>query len=231
MLIPVLALALAAGLCACAPGGVSAEDATVYVRGLIDQTYLGQFDADYLALVDSTEEEAQEIYSSNLDVDVENFAAYYAIDTVTDELREEIRALYQAMYAKANFEVQDAVRDGDAASYSIVVVVEPLDIYQRVDAALEEVLDSFHAEYFAEHPEALESTGEPGDPAYDAYDAAYAQTILDLFWEKLPEAGYFEAQNVVVQLQRDEETHIWDMPENQFQSLNDYFNYFDYPIE
>ena len=73
-----LAAAMTFGISACSLGGVSTADATVYVRGLINLTFLGQFDEDYLKLVDSDETESQEIYDSNLDVDVDNFASYYA---------------------------------------------------------------------------------------------------------------------------------------------------------
>lgn len=226
----VLTAAMALGLSACdlGGGGVSSMDASIYVRGLINQTFLGQFDEDYLKLVDSDEAESQEIYDGNLDVDVDNFAYYYAIDTVSDDLREQIRQLYKDMYAKSKFEVKDAVKS-DSTSYSVEVVIEPLDIYQRVDSVLEDTMTAFSEQYFIEHPEVLESSGEPGDPAYDAYDAAYGQTIVDLFREKLPEAGYFDAQSVVVQLKLNEDTNTWEMPDNQFQALDEYFNYLNYP--
>lgn len=225
-----LAAAMTFGISACSLGGVSTADATVYVRGLINLTFLGQFDEDYLKLVDSDETESQEIYDSNLDVDVDNFASYYAIDTVSDDLRTQIRQLYQDMYAKAKFEVKEAVKQ-DSTTYSVEVIIEPLDIYQRVDSVLEDTMNAFSDQYFAEHPEVLESTGMPGDPAYDAYDAAYGQAIVDLFQEKLPEAGYFDAQSVVVQLKLNEDTDTWEMPDNQFQSLDEYFNYINYPTE
>ena len=38
-------------LSACGGGGLSAEDAAVYVQGLLDETYLGVFEEDYLKLV------------------------------------------------------------------------------------------------------------------------------------------------------------------------------------
>ena len=160
---------MALGLSACdlGGGGVSSMDASIYVRGLINLTFLGQFDEDYLKLVDSDEAESQENYDGNLDVDADNFAYYYAIDTVSDDLREQIRQLYKDMYAKSKFEVKDAVK-ADSTTYSVEVVIEPLDIYQRVDSVLEDTMTAFSEQYFIEHPEVLESSGEPGDPAYDA---------------------------------------------------------------
>ena len=49
-----LAALLCLGLTAC-DGGLTATEATVYVQGLLDRTYLGQYNEDYMKLVDTDE--------------------------------------------------------------------------------------------------------------------------------------------------------------------------------
>ena len=75
------AAVLAAGLAAC--GGVTKDDATVYVKGQIDSTYLGQYNEDYLKLMDMTEAEAAEDYEWNLGAEADwfmDFASIYPSD-------------------------------------------------------------------------------------------------------------------------------------------------------
>lgn len=225
-----IALTMVLGLSACSlGGGVNAKDATVYIRGLINQTFMGQFDEDYLKLVDSNTEEAAEIYDGNLGVDAENLAYSYAIDTMTDNLNAQIKELFQAMYAKSKFEVKDAVKQ-DQDTFSVEVSIDPLDIYQRVDDAWEEFCYDFNNDYLAAHSdEDLDAAFEagPGNAVYDVYDEAFGEAVIQLFYEKLEEAVYLDTQSVVVQLKRGE-NNVWEIPDNQFNSLDDYFNYYNY---
>ena len=47
-----LAAALALSLAACGGSGVNTEGATQYVQGILDRNYLGQYDADFLELIE-----------------------------------------------------------------------------------------------------------------------------------------------------------------------------------
>lgn len=55
-------LALAVSLSACGFGGVTADDAVTYVQGELDAAYRGQYNEDYLELMDMTAEEASETH-------------------------------------------------------------------------------------------------------------------------------------------------------------------------
>jgi len=52
-----LAGVMALGLAACS--SVTPEDAETYIQGLLDASYLGQYNQEYLDLADITEEEAR----------------------------------------------------------------------------------------------------------------------------------------------------------------------------
>ena len=58
-------------LTACGGGGVSAFDATKYIQGLLDKTYLGEFD-EYMNVVDITENECEDDYISGLESEAED---------------------------------------------------------------------------------------------------------------------------------------------------------------
>ena len=50
-----LSLTFVLSLSACGGGGLSADDATTYVQGILDENYKGVYDPDFLELIDITE--------------------------------------------------------------------------------------------------------------------------------------------------------------------------------
>ena len=194
-----LALALGLGLTLAACGessGLSKREAETYVDGLLRETYLGEFDADYLRMVDLSEEEARKTYGSGLDAETEFFMGLYNIEYPTEELRQEVRAMYAEIYAHARFEVVSAAEQDDG-SFSVKVNVEPIDIVRLVDADWAETVQPFYDEYPYEVQSAME------EEAYRAMDAQWARLVVDLYQEKLPETVNLAAQPVTVQLERD----------------------------
>lgn len=67
-----LSLALLLPLSACG-GGLSADDAKLYVQGILDENYLGKSDPDFLQLIDSTEEDVEETYAGSLETEAQFF--------------------------------------------------------------------------------------------------------------------------------------------------------------
>ena len=47
-----LSLTFVLSLSACGGGGLSADDATTYVQGILDENYKGVYDPDFLELID-----------------------------------------------------------------------------------------------------------------------------------------------------------------------------------
>lgn len=197
------ALALAFGLgltlAACgASGGLSKRDAEAYVEGLLKETYLGEFDADYLQLVDLDEDEARKTYDAGLDAETSFFLNLYDIEYPTEETRQAVRALYEQIYQHAKFEVISAAEQDDG-SFSVKVEVEPIDIVRLVEQDWDEKMRPFYEEY----PPEVQST--LGDEAYRAMDARWAQLVLALYQEKLPQTGNEAKQAIAVQLEPDKD--------------------------
>ena len=101
----VVAMVTALALTACAGG----FDASKYVQGVLNNIYLGD-SAAYMEMVDITAEEAKEEYEQGVEVEADFFLQYYGLDTVSDEVYQEIVDMYHQIYSKSKFEVKEAVR-------------------------------------------------------------------------------------------------------------------------
>ena len=208
----VLMLVLAFSLTACG-GGVTANDAKMLVQGNLDELYLGKFDADYLKLVDSTEEESQQSYLDGLEVEAEVFAYYFDIENLTDELKAEIVDLYKEIYAQSKYTVGDASKL-DESTYAVKVTVSPLDIFVLVDDVFDDAMQPFYDKYAAVDTSAM------SDAEYDAYDKEWAETVIALCQSKLPEMGYLEDRSLVIQVTLDEDDY-WTMSGDDFYNLDE----------
>jgi len=180
-----LSLTFVLSLSACGGGGLSADDATTYVQGILDENYKGVYDPDFLELIDITENEAEETYLSSLETEADFFASAFLIDDLTDELKAEVK-----------------------------VTVEPLDVFDRVAAALWGDTPDARAE--ALYSQDVDSMT---DEEYAAYDAEWCRLVIDLTLEKLPEAEYLEAQSKVVQITLGDDNY-WSLDEQDFSDLD-----------
>ena len=182
-----LSLTFVLSLSACG-GGLSADDATTYVQGILDENYKGVYDPDFLELIDITENEAEETYLSSLETEADFFASAFLIDDLTDELKAEVVDMYKQVYAKAKYTV-DTATEVDDGTFGVKVTVEPLDVFDRVAEALWGDTPDARAE--ALYSQDVDSMT---DEEYAAYDAEWCRLVIDLTLEKLPEAEYLEAQ-------------------------------------
>lgn len=213
-LIPALALVLS--LTACGGGGVSAFDATKYIQGLLDKTYLGEFD-EYMKVVDITENECEDDYISGLESEAEYFASVFQIDNLTDDIKADIVDLYKEIYSYSKYTVSAATKQDDK-TYSVKVTVEPIDIFHLVADTLNGgAADDFNAQY--DDVDVASMSDDEYDTFYAAYDAAWAQLIIDLTREKLPELGYLDSSSLLVQVAEDEDG-LWGIPQSDFDNLD-----------
>lgn len=207
-----LVLVMALTLTACG-GGVTAKDATALVQGNLDEIYLGKFDPEYLKLVDITEADARETYEEGLEVEAEVFAYYFDISNMTDEIKAEIIDLYKEIYAWSKYTVGEASKL-DESTYAVKVVVSPLDIFVLVDEAFDEAMEPFYTKYANVDISAM------SDDEYNAYDKEWADAVIALCREKLPEMGYLEDRSLVIQVTLDEDDY-WVMSGDDFNSLDE----------
>lgn len=200
-----LALCAAFSLCAC--GGISTEDVTTLVQGNINEIYLGQYDADFLEMVDTTEEEAEQAYLEGLEVEAEYFAYYWGIldsslgEVYTDldeSLRNDIVELYKEIYRQSKFSVESAAKQDDG-SYAVKVLVEPIDIMEQAEALY--MNDEYEPlnEFWSKHMETDFSAMT--DEEYLAYTHEYGEVIVGLVRDQLPNLGYMDQKSQSIQVE------------------------------
>ena len=176
-------------------GGAGEFDAQVYVDGFIRQNYLGEYDRDYLELVGVTAQEAEQVYRDSIDNEVSFFISYlYDIEYPTDEYVEQLRELYKEIYSHTKYTIVsvDELSDG---SFAVKVEVEPIDIVQQVESDWDKNMKEFYETYSAEVVNAMD------DEEYEAFDKAWAEKLLELYKNKMPEIGNMTPRSVVVQIQ------------------------------
>ena len=199
-----LAGVMALGLAACS--GVTPEDAETYIQGLLDASYLGQYDPEYLELADITEEESRtEDYEWNTAAEAEILREYLAIQSTDASIQKSVD-LIKEIYARSKYEVGAASKLDDG-SYAVTVSVQPMDILIRYQnqTDVNEVWLEVLAEHGVTDQAALDAMS---DEAYMALEDAYATAVLDGIRALLPEMGYGPEQSVVLQLEDDTYTLV-----------------------
>ena len=210
LLLPALLLPLSA-----CGGGMSDDTAMTYIQGILDQNYLGKADAAFQAMVDTDDAEVAETYEGSLETEAELFLASFVesqLDQETlDALTAELVEMYRQIYAHSKYTVDSASRM-DETTYSVKVTVEPIDIFHQVaDALAGGAADALNASY----PETFES-----EEQYARYEVEWVELFMDLTYEKLPGLGYLEPASTLVQVTWNEETKLWELPDDDFRSLD-----------
>lgn len=223
-----LALVMAVGLSACT--GSSEKDVTTLVQGNIDEIYLGEFDADYLKMVDSTEEEAQQAYLDGLEVEAEYFANYWGIvdasygesyEDLDESLQSDIVDLYKEIYSKSKYEIQPAAKQSDG-SYTVKVLVDPIDIMeQAVDLYTNDEYEPLN-EFWDKYAETDFSV--MSDEDYNAYTYEYGELVVQLVRDQLPNLGYKEQKSQAIQVEKTDD--IWSINADDWGIFDSYVIYY-----
>lgn len=200
------ALALFLGLTACG-GSLTALDAADYVQGLLDATYLGLFDEDYLKRVDITEEEARTSYKNGLDVEYAYFTHYFDMNTeyLTEQTRTAIVALLADIYQHANYQVGTAARAEDG--FTVEVTVRPIDIIPMVvENDMEDYSAAFAASYADTDQAAVTAMSAiEQDAFWTVYENDWANGVVELFRGRMEELDHLEARTVTARFRPDED--------------------------
>lgn len=220
-----LALSLVLCLTGCGLfGGVTEETAVDYVKAQMDVIYKGEYQG-YLDLVaDSTQEECQEAYDSKMTSEAEYLMGLLAIEYPTEELTARFADLYRQIFAKADYTVQEASRMEDG-SYSVKVVVKPIDIIDQLNEAWDDFSEDFEARYADVDVESM-TDDEYADWYVNTYDADYGQSLADLLESLIPSLGYMEETSILVQVQPDEDGYYY-LSEDDFSNLDWLVVYYD----
>ncbi len=215
-------MAVVVALSACSFGGASekmtASSIAELVQGNLDEIYMGEVDDDYLEMVDITREEAEEVYITGLESEAERFASYFAIEYMTDDIREQIVDLLKEIYSHASYTVEEATKLDDT-TYAVQVLLEPLDIFQLASDSADEALQPLYEKYAGTDVAAM------SEEEYQAYDAEWAQVMIDLCWDKLPDVGYMDQKSIVIQVIQDDDG-LWTISQDDFYTFDEQVLYY-----
>lgn len=225
-----LAGLLLLGTTACG-GGLSQEDARIYVRGLLDETYRGSCDKDYLLLVDTTKEAVRTAYEASLEVEYRYFSENFRFDEerITEGTRAEALEVIADLYSHARYDVSTPFRS--AEEFVVEVSVQPYDlpavIHEEHMAAYITAFQEKYA-YMTEAALAAKSMQEQ-EAFWTAYENDWAKGILDLFRTHAAQGSHLPAQRVLVRLTKDASGY-YAMEDNDFSNLDSLILAYTRPI-
>ena len=181
----VVAMVTALALTACAGG----FDASKYVNGVLNNIYLGD-STGYMELVDITADEAKEEYEQGIGVEADFFLQYYGLDSVSDDVYQQIVDMYKQIYSKSKFEVKDAVKNGDA--FNVEVVVSPIDVIVNSEDAISTAVDDFVA------------NANPDDYTDDqVLNDDLAKLVIKVINDNMSNLGYQAEKSIIVKVEKD----------------------------
>lgn len=165
-------------------------DASGYVRGVLNNIYLGD-SAEYTKMVDITEEEAAEEYEQGIEVEADFFLQYYGIGEVSDDVYQQIVDMYKTIYQQSKFEVQEAVKNGD--DYNVEVLISPIDVIVNSEEDISAAVDEFVA------------AADPADYPDDlSINDALARILVDVINGNMPELGWQDQKSIIVKVEKDD---------------------------
>ena len=165
-------------------------DASGYVRGVLNNIYLGD-SAEYTRMVDITEEEAAEEYEQGIEVEADFFLQYYGIGEVSDDVYQQIVDMYKTIYQQSKFEVQEAVKNGD--DYNVEVLISPIDVIVNSEEGISAAVDEFVA------------AADPADYPDDlSINDALARIVVDVINGNMPELGWQDQKSIIVKVEKDD---------------------------
>lgn len=221
MLTALTAGLLAAALTACGGSGLTSFDATAYVQGLMDETYLGVFDKDYMEMVDIDEEEAMATYQNSLEVEytyiAENFS--FEDDYLTDETYQAALDMIAELYQNARYEVKPATKI--EKGFAIEVSVQPYDLIAVINEEyMEDYATAFREKYATYTSDIVNAMS---DAEYEEfmteYENDWANGVLDLFRDHADQGGHLAAQSIIVQMIPDDDGY-YTITDNDFANLD-----------
>ncbi|MGI5894197.1 MAG: hypothetical protein ACOX6P_06335 [Candidatus Merdivicinus sp.] len=188
-------------------------DASKYVKGILDSTYLGEY-TDYMETTNATEEEAAAGYESGLEVEAEVFANYFGFwdyftsEEMDSQLRTDIINFYREVYSHSSYQVKEASKTD--SGYTVEVTIQPINIFsdaaEELNAYLDEVQTGLDAGLFDEVSDA------------DFY-REYAAGILDICKKYAENPTFAEDITLAILVTKDSDG-LYGISDTDFQNLD-----------
>ena len=194
-----------------------AKDATVYIQGELDATYLGKVSQDYIDVVEGmTEAAAKEKYDYNIEAEAQYLLSYLGVELPTDAVYARAEEVVGEIYSHAKYAVADAelMKSGDIAAE---VTVSPIEIIPLMPEEL--YMDTWTA-VKQEAGVTDEEVALMSDEEYQALDEQYAMVLLDEMEGLIGQLTYGTDQSILLQMKEDEDGY-YSLVESGMQKLDE----------
>ena len=195
------------------------KDATVYVKGELDATYLGTYDQAYIDVVkDMTEADAKEQYENNVKWEAEILVDnVLPLDMPTDAVYERAEEVIAKIYSYAKYTVADAekLKSGDLA---VEVTVSPIEIIPLLtDDFMQQSWYDILDDNGIETQDQMDALS---DDEYQVLDEKYALVLLDELERLIDDLTYGEDQVIMLQMKKDSDGY-YTLVESGWQKLDE----------
>lgn len=187
------------------------ENSTItLVQGNIDAIYKGIFSEEYIELLDGqTKEDLEQFYLESMEGEADFFAYYWGMydpeygesyEDLPESIRADILELCKKIFAQTKYEVQESALVSEGC-YSVKVSIEPSYIMKQAEEMYDRYddLEAFWEEY------RFVKVEDMTDSEYEAYVSEYAEIVIRMVDELIPEMKYQDAKTQLIQLEEDEE--------------------------
>lgn len=180
--------------------GMNEKDAKAYVQATLDANYKGIF-KEYIKITDSTEKEAKEMYKNNMDTVMSSFVAD---DSITEDVSEKYKELFQEIYAKANYTIGKVEKTGEG--FDVEVQAMQLQVFDGIEDELVEITKK-------EVGKSKEQLSE------EEIDTIAYETLYDLLSEKVKDPIYGNEQTIIVRVVKDSDG-IWMISDSDLTEID-----------
>ena len=215
----VMAAAVLAALAGCQS---TTKDATIYVKGELDATYLGTYDKDYIDVVkDMTEADAKEKYENNVEWEAEILVDYLMnallVESPTDAVYDRAEEVVAKIYSNAKYTVADAekLKSGDIA---VEVTISPIEVIPNLTADFAE--EAWYSVLEDNGITTEEQMSALSDEEYETLDEQFALALLDELDSLAGKVEYGEDQVVMLQMKKDSDGY-YSLVESGWQKLDE----------
>ena len=184
-------------LAACIMSGCSViQTYDIYnvVQTYLDLTYHGVYDEEVSSIFCLSKDEALRKYEDDLSLDTDMFLQnILGIEDVSQEAKDHIKGMYQAVYEKASYEIGGSEKD------QVSVTVYPEQAFACLeDSVLTDMLRFAYAEQGLEGKSILDLSAEE----LQAVNSSYAIKVSDLVLSNLDEVDHGEPVVVAVKVSK-----------------------------
>ena len=189
-------------------GCVKKFDASGYTKSILDLCYKGETE-QYMKLTNSTKEEAEKLYTDNLDYMIESFAQW----DLSDEILEKYKSFFQDLNKNVKYTVGEAVSDKEG-NFTVEVTVEPIENLVETYSTFMDKIE----EYTTQLTEKVMNGAEM--PTQEDIQNEEMEIYYEILRDSLDSGVHYgDPQTVTVHVKKNS-NNVYEIPEADFRAVD-----------